>query len=240
MFGIYRYKGLYSQTNHPKPMKRSTITKVLFIGLLLPVLFFTGGCNKEAAVKKIAQVTVNSNDVDSSNYFKGYFDGQPVKFEGKALAYNAFVDPDSAGNGGGNYDHDAYYQSGSKWVTLNNAGIQVINASVELRSLAVRVFVSPSVPVADVFYNLLNPAYYPVSDNSNNLNDGAFVSIRDAGGVLWTTKGDQDGSVLTITGRGANMNTYTEVSGTITAKMYDAEGNMKKLTNASFTAALGI
>jgi len=36
------------------------------------------------------------------------------------------------------------------------------------------------------------------------------------------------------------MNTYTVVTGTISAKMYDGLGNMKLLTGAVFTAALGI
>jgi hypothetical protein len=209
--------------------------------LLMAAVFMMSGCKKEAVVKTIAPVTVGSDATDSTNYLKGYFDGAPISFQGNAYAYHAFVDPDSAQNGGNhnNHDHDVFYQSGSKWINLTNTGLQVINASLELRSLAVRVFVSPIATVSTGYYNLLNPANYPVSDDDNS-SQGAYITLHDKYGVLWTSHGDQDGSTMVILTRGANMTTYTVISGTISCKLYDGEGNMKKLTAASFTAAVGI
>ena len=223
-------------------MKTAATTQLSVIVLLTVATFVINGCKKETAVKNIAPVTLTGNQVDSAVYLKGYFDGKPISFEGNASAYHAFVDPDSAqwgGSGNQSQDNDAFYQSGSQWMKLTTANVQAINASVELRSLAVRVFVSPLAPVSDDFYNLLNPANYQVADN-HNASDGAYITLHDQNGVLWTSHGDQEGSTLIILTRGANMNTYTVVTGTISCNLYDGEGNMKKLTAASFTAALGI
>ena len=218
-------------------MKKIEIIKTSLAGSLLLAVFVISGCKKETPIKPVATVTVEN--VDSANYFKGYFDGEPVKYEGNAYAFHSFIDPDSVNQSQSEHDHDAYYQSGSKWVTLSGTGLQITNASVELRSLAVRVFVSPIVSVSTTYYNLLGPATYPVA-NDDQSSSGAYVTIRDKNGVLWTSHGDQDGSTLLILSRGANMATYTVVTGTISCKMYDGEGNMKHLTGAAFTAALGI
>jgi len=220
-------------------MKGTGISKLLFTGVLLLVIFIISGCKKEsAAVKQVAPVTITGTEVDSANYFKGTFGNEVVKFEGNAQAYASFVDLDSAHNGSGNgHDQDAYYVSGSKWVKLS-PGLESIDASLELRSLSVRVFVSPIASTSVNFYNLLTPDIYPVAENNGN--DGAYITLHDKNGVLWTSKGDQDGSSLIILTRGANMNTYTVLSGIINAKLYDGEHNMKKLTGASFTAAVGL
>lgn len=220
-------------------MRGTGISKLMFTGVLM-VAVFISGCKKEsAAVKQVAPVTITGTQVDSTNYFKGTFDGEPVKFEGNAQAYSAFEDPDSAhgGNGGGEHDQDAYYMSGSKWVQFAS-GLVATNASIELRSLSVRVFVSPIVTTSVNFYNLLGPNIYPVADNDGI--QGAYITLHDKNGVLWTSKGDQDGSSLIILTRGANMSTYTVLSGIVNAKLYDSSHNMKKLTAASFTAAVGI
>jgi len=203
-------------------------------------VFIIAGCKKEP-VKTINTVSVTNGTKDSSNYLKGTLGGELVKFEGNAIAYNGYVDPDSAQNHGGSgsgHDADAYYQSGSKWVTFGN-GITATNASIELRSLAVRVFVSPTHVSASNYFNLINPTTYPVATDDNP-SSGAYVSIRDNSGVLWTTAGDQHQSTLTISSIGPNMVSYTVVSGTISCKMYDGQGNMKQLTGATFTAAVGI
>jgi len=225
-------------------MKRAVTFRISFALLLAGVLIING-CKKETTVKNIAPVTVNSESVDSANYLKGYFDGAPIAFEGNATAYHAFVDPDSAngGGGGGNpgqsHDNDAFYQSGSKWMNLNNAGIMSVNASLELRSLAVRVFVSPIANVNTTYFNLLSPTAYPVSSGQVG-SAGAFITLHDKNGVMWTTHGDQDESTFVILTRGANLNSFTVITGTVSCKLYDGEGNMKKLTAAQFTAEVGI
>ncbi len=223
-------------------MKKAATTKLSGIVLLTAAIFVINGCKKDTPVKNIAPVTVSSNSVDSANYIKGYFDGQPISFEGNASAYHGYVDPDSTQSiGGGNqqHDNDAFYQSGSQWMTLTAAGVKAVSATLEVRSLAVRVFVSPIASQSSDYFNLLTPAIYNVADGNNSSN-GAYITLHDKNGVLWTSHGDQDGSTLLILSRGANMNTYTVVSGTISCKLYDGEGNMKKLTAAQFTAALGI
>ncbi len=217
-------------------MKKSELFKLSFAGSFMLAVFIIGGCKKETVVKPIATVTAASE----TNFLKGIFDGEPVKYEGNAKSYNAFIDPDSSTNQNPDeHDHDAYYQSGTKWMTLSGTGLQITNASVELRSLAVRVFVSPITSVSDNYYSLLGPASYPVADVVHS-SKGAVVTMRDKNGVLWTSHGDQTGSTMLILSRGANMGNFTVVTGTISCKMYDAEGTMKELTSATFTAALGI
>jgi hypothetical protein len=227
-----------------KPMKRAVTFRLSVALSLTAAILVINGCKKETPVKNITPVTVNSEPVDSAVYFKGYFDGAPISFEGNATAYHAFVDPDSAEGGyqvGGNqsHDNDAFYQSGSKWMNLTNAGIMTVNASLELRSLAVRVFVSPLANASTTYFNLLSPTAYPISTGQSG-SQGAFITLHDKNGVMWTTHGDQDESTLVILTRGANMTTYTVVSGTVSCKLYDGEGNMKKLTAAQFTASVGI
>jgi hypothetical protein len=226
-------------------MKKLNSVNLLFALFVLWSALAISGCKKEAIVKPVATLSATAEQVDSANYLRGYLGDEPVKFEGSIVSYNAYVDPDSAmhHNGNGNSDYDSYYLSGSKWVTISGGGLPASsasgNASVEIRSLAVRVFVTPISATSTNYYNLLGLATYPFADGDDT-NAGAYVSLHDSNGVLWTSLGEQNGSTLTITSRGANMNTYTVVSGTISCKMYDSVGNMKLLTGAKFTAALGI
>ncbi len=223
-------------------MRKFNLINSLFVLAVLWSAIVISGCKKEPVVTPVKTVSaIAVEPADSANFIKGYLGDEPIKFEGNALSYNSYVDPDSAHQGGTGHDYDSYYMSGSKWVTLSGTGLTsyATNASVEIRSLAVRVFVTPIAATSITYYNLLGQATYAFADGDNS-NAGAYVSIHDKNGVLWTSTGDQDGSTLTITSRGANMNTYTVVSGTISCKMYDHTGNVKQLTGAKFTAALGI
>jgi hypothetical protein len=238
---------LDSQTNELKPMKKLNVVKALFAFSLLSFVFVIDGCKKETAVKPItanAKPAVVTSDlpVDSANYLKGYLGTDLVKFEGNAIAYNGYIDPDSAQGHGGNgqdQDHDAYFMNGSKWVAISGNGLQSTNAQIELRSLAVRVFVSPLQSVSYTYYNLIKLTPYAVSTHDNP-STGAYVSLYDKNGVKWTSAGDQDGSTVTITYIGPNLSTYAMVSGIISCKMYDPQGNVKQLTGATFTASMGI
>ena len=228
-------------------MKNLNVIKTLFAFSLLSSVLIIGSCKKEEVrpgTDTVGPVTISATpQVDSANYFKGYLGTEPVKFEGNAIAYNAYVDPDSVQNHGGNgqqgQDNDAYFMNGSKWVAISGAGLQTTNASIELRSLAVRVFVSPLQSESSIFYNLIKPTAYPFS-TSNDPSKGAYISLYDKNGVLWTSAGDQDGSTLTVSTIGPNMSSYAVVTGLISCKMYDPHGNMKQLTGATFTASMGI
>ena len=178
---------LYSQTNELKPMKKLNPVISLSAFLLLGSAIMIGGCKKEEAVKPVTNQTITQlplatkNTIQithTDNFFIGYLGNEPVKFEGSAVSYSAYVDPDSAHmpNGHGP-DNDSYYLSGSKWVTMTGTGMSLtptVNASVEMRSLAVRVFVSPITPVSTIYYNLLSPMAYPFADGDDS-NTGAFV-----------------------------------------------------------------
>jgi hypothetical protein len=232
-------------------MKKLNLIKAVFAVSLLSAVFIMDGCKKEATVKPAITGTATratatyTGAVDSSNFLKGYLGNEAVKFEGHLISYNSYVDPDSItgrpnGNGNGQgEDDDAYYMSGSRWVSISQTGLQAVKASVELRSLAVRVFVSPAYMNSSMYYGLIERSTYQFSTDQNP-GKGAYVSLYDKNGVLWTSAGDQDGSTLTVTSVGDNMNTYTVVSGIISCKMYDPQGNMKQLTGATFTASLGI
>jgi hypothetical protein len=234
-------------------MKKSNLIKSLFALSLLWSVFVINGCKKETPAKPVVTIekplftpkAVNQLPaVDSTNYFKGTLGGEVVKFEGNAFAYSAYVDPDSAQDHNQGYyqpTYNSYYLSGSKWVSISSTGLTAnsANASLEIRSLAVRVFVTPIAATSIVYYNLLGQPTYTFADGDNT-NTGAYISLHDQNGVLWTSSGNQDGSTLTVTSRGAMMSTYTVLSGTISCKMYDPHGNMKQLTGANFTASLGI
>jgi len=169
-------------------MKKSSLLKTLLALSLLWSVFIINGCKKEATIKPtITPIAVIAETIDSANFLKGLLGDEPVKFEGNAVYYKGYVDPDSAGHhdnpgntgdpNGSTHDHDSYYQSGSKWVTINQTGLQLSTASVELRSLAVRVFVSPISASSNNYFNLLSQATYAVA-TSDNPSKGAYVTIR--------------------------------------------------------------
>jgi hypothetical protein len=225
-------------------MKNLNPIKALFAIALLSFVFVIDGCKKDTVKPTtIAPVTVGTGVApDSANYLRGYLGTDIIKFEGNAIAYNGYIDPDSAQNHGGSangQDNDAYYMNGSKWVAISSLGLQSTNATVELRSLAVRVFVSPIQAQSSTYYGLLQDVSYEFSTNTSP-GKGAYVSLYDKYGVLWTSSGNQDGSSLLVNYVGPSMGTYAVVSGLISCKMYDPNGNMKQLTGATFTAALGI
>ena len=240
-------------------MKKTSVLTLFFAVTFFSTVLIFSACKKEAVVNPTPNagastntLVTNENKVPvkpsaSNNVFTANLGGEQIHFEGNVIPYSAYVDPDSAqdpdhdNSGSYSHDNDAYYQSGSKWVTVNtsNSNLSITNASVEMRSLAVRVFVSPIVAVSSTYYNQLGPATYGIA-SANSASKGAFISVRDKNGEIWNSLGNQDGSSMVITDRGPNMISYTVVTGTINCKMYDSHGNMKKLTNATFTASLGI
>ena len=236
-------------------MKTTSVLKTCFAITFFSTVLIFSACKKEAVVtpantanNNLTTRTTITNDVpvkpsSSANRFYAYLGGEEVRYEGTVIPFNAFVDPDSAhlDHDSNDHDDDAYYQSGSKWVTINtsNSNLSITNASIEVRSLAVRVFVSPIVAVSGTYYNQLGPATYGIA-SSTNPSKGAVITLRDKNGELWSSLGNQDGSSMVISSRGENMVTYTVVTGTINCKMYNSHGSMKMLTNATFATSLGI
>ena len=144
-------------------MRKLNLINTLLVVSVLWSAFVISGCKKEATVLPVKTVSaIPAATVDSANYIKGYLGDEPIKFEGNALSYSSYVDPDSAHPGGGHNDYDSYYMSGSKWVTLSGTGLTAYstNASIEIRSLAVRVFVTPIAATSLTYYNLLGQATY--------------------------------------------------------------------------------
>jgi hypothetical protein len=152
-------------------------------------------------------------------------------------------------NGNGNFGNSSWITGGS-WSTTGSDLKTVINGSIEMRRLSVRIYVAPITTGSgggggnnwspnQKYYSMLAPGLYGFA-TPNDPNNGAYVTIRDSNGILWTTMGDQTGSWFMIMSRGANNGTYAEISGVLSAKLYDGQGHMKLFTNASFDILAGL
>ena len=221
-------------------MKHPFVSKFSFL-LVLAVLLSVAGCNKErATVVKNATVTNNT-----TYFFRGLLSGEVVELKGTPIA---FSDANAVnGDVDGDNDHDAtmvdhdddasQYITGGKWTgTLD--GTTVTTGSVGVRRLAVRVYVAP-INRSHERYKLIAPGFYNYSNRDGN-SSGAFLTIRDSKGVLWSTKGDQTGSYFQITSRGDSTSTTATFAGVFTAKFYDGTGNVKTITNGTFSSVAGL
>ncbi len=130
-------------------------------------------------------------------------------------------------------------KTGSRWTDIDAQGIAVTTGSIEIKKEVFRIYVTPFMASDNGLYNMLlhGNRNFAASPNAAN---GVQLAVRDSNGVLWTTNGNQAGSSFDISSRGANMQTYATVSGTVNCKMYDGNGNVKQFTQGSFTADFGL
>ena len=225
---------------------KNTYTKLTLI-VLVAVGFNLSGCKKEAQVAPNNTNTAESDltVLNSTSFLAGKLDGEEIRISGASSSYANMLTIDSDG-GTHDYDHDADDNSntgfitGIKWVSNNPEGIVATQGSIELRKLSVRVYVAPIVSdLPTYFYNIVTPSEYPFASSSNP-NNGAFISLVDKNNVLWTSKGDQDGSTFQIISRGTNRGTATVISGIISSKMYDGHGHVKTFTSGAFNVVVGL
>jgi uncharacterized protein RhaS with RHS repeats len=113
---------------------------------------------------------------------------------------------------------------------------------MELKNLAIRVYVAPlpTVLSTKLYSSLLQPSSNVAFAYNPDPYNGVFFSIVDSKGVTWTTQGDQTGSTFAIASVGANQGSYAIITGSISAKMYDGNGNVKNFTSAAYNAMVGL
>lgn len=218
--------------------------------LVAVVVVFCGatalsGCKKETT-PPVTTVTTSTNTVITSPYFmQGDFGGQVVTLQGTPQPFttsfsNATIEHE--GHDGEHHDgddEDVPLVTGTRW--FDNSSTDLLTStqgSIEFRKVVIRVFIAP-MPVQQQHYDMLALGTSVFADGQQ-LSNGAYVTLRDNQGVLWTTKGDQTGSTITITSRGEFTGTSTTIAGRFTAKMYDGNGNVKQLSNVNFSGIAGL
>lgn len=210
----------------------------ILLAFSLIVLLAVTGCNKE---KNSIKPTNTSTIQPSYTYFmKADLGGEQITIGGNEVAYNYVVDVPHTEEGEG-HEHEpeegevrSTLVSGCNWSATVGGGVNT--GTLELRKLVVRIYISPI--MSQQFYTMLEPNSYNFSNASSN--SGAYITLRDKNGVLWTSLGDQTGSTFSISDRGSFQNDYTTIAGTFSCKMYDGFGNMKLLSNGTFNAVAGL
>ena len=216
-------------------MKKLSVLRLILIVATFGFFALISSCKKESA-------PTPANTTEPTYFLKGTLGAETISTQGDNIPYTNLTYSDlhngsfEDNHGDGDDDDDRVYATGSRWTNVSNS-MQLVTGSVELRKLIVRVYVAP-ISSSQLYYNLLKTGTYTFANN--DASSGVYISLRDKNGVLWTSQGDQSGSTLQITSRGENTGAYTTVSGVMNAKMYDGNGNMKLLTNASFNMMAGL
>ena len=227
-------------------------SKSLFISLGLCVILSLAGCKKENQSPNTTPNTTTSTltgtptQTNNSPYFlTGSLSGESVNAIGSdsyfndstaATTSNGGCEGDGGQVAGGNGDPDdlpATKVTGGKWTTTVSSGV-VTTAVVEMERLAVRVYVAPKTVTR---FDMVAPGVYGFASSTIS---GAYIAVLDKQGVVWTTIGDQTGSVFEITSRGDSTGVATTFGGTFTAKMYNSSGAAKQITNGKFNSLAGL
>jgi hypothetical protein len=212
--------------------------KTLGLGLTFASLLIFSGCKKESG--NTANSLAKTGASNSAYYLTGLLGGQPVTISGTpTYTSSSTVDTSNTAtaSGGGSLDY-IKYTTGCNWVVNGGSGTGSIitTGSILLDRLQIRVYVAPT--MQSPYYPLLQSK--TVSFNTSSTTAGAYVAVRDANGVLWTSTGDQTGSSFNIISYGNEQASFTSFTGIINCKMYDGNGNMKQLTSAAFNALAGL
>jgi len=183
-----------------------------------------------------------------ANVLSGFLGTEPVMLIGGA-PYTENVGSLSGsgsthnGNQGGNHNNDDTINmlriTGNQWIGRDIQGLMVTNGVIELRKEVFRIYVTPSAASINAHYNMLKPANNEFA-TSNNAPNGAYLSLRDGNGILWTTEGDQTGSNFRVITRGVSQLPATTITGVTSCKMYDGFGNMKTFNSDTFTIEMGL
>ena len=224
----------------------SILTISFFSSLLFTLLVFTG-CKKEPVTNP-----VNTNNTAPANPVGEYFlkgvlgneviilQNNPSYFTNVSVENLSDHDGDNSLNGGEDNDHDLDDKSllitGCKW-NLNNVANSTVTGSISVQKEVFRIYVTPF--MNNSYFGMWQPGTYNFAYNGTSKN-GAYITVVDSKGTLWTSKGDQTGSTFSVTSRGSAAQSSVKVSGTLNCKMYDANGNMKPFTQVNFTANAGL
>lgn len=217
------------------------IIAISFFTASVFLINFLGGCKKENTVPPIRQATLATNNIH------GLLDGEEITVQNNASYFTDASNTDSSLTGilhhtdqhdeDEDLDDKSMLVTGCQWHTTDHAGNNVTTGTIQVHKEVFRIYVTPFLS-STTYYGMVQPGIYTFAYHNNNKN-GAFLSMMDKSGVLWTSKGDQTGSSFQITTRGANQQTYTTIEGTATCKMYNAQGSVKTFTG-TFSAITGL
>jgi hypothetical protein len=233
---------------NPNTMNTRFTLKTLSGIAMLSCILLMAGCSKE---KNNQPGTTNNN---SPYYVAALLGGQSITIKGPSNPYvdtvTVFLDSNGHQIIFGNVPVDSnnlirrtQYISSATWTNAVSPGApnSVVQASIQiLKKLSVRVYVAPiPAPASSTIYSMLTENMTLADDDDPS--DGVIVSIRDSDGVLWTSLGHQShSSSFQINSIGQNMGSYAIITGSVTASMYDGNGNVKQLTSTAFNAMIGL
>ena len=215
-----------------------------FLSFVCIIALVFGGMLLSNCKKDVPQNPVQQNTT-ATHFMKGMLGGEVIMIQTNPSYYtNVSNQPDADGdndNNEENHNADADEDlstliTGCEWFNTAEIGNTTLG-SVEMRKEVFRIYVTPF--MNNPYYGMLNPGTYNFAYQHNS-SSGAYITVRDKAGVLWTSKGDQTGSTFQITTRGTNKQTFATIAGTVNCKMYDSYGNMKLFTGGSFVANSGL
>ena len=233
-------------------MGKTYYSKSLCATIGVCIILLIAGCKKENNSPNTPNTPAGNlpgaptPPTNSSPYFlTASLSGEAVSAAGTAIFFNDTTittsnegceghEGEHAGSNGDPDDQSSTKATGGKWTTITTTGTTTTTAVVEMKKLAVRVYVAPKI---ENHFNMVAPGAYSFASSTVS---GAYVAILDSKGVVWTTNGDQTGSVFQIISRGDSTGTSTTFAGSFTAKMYNSKGAVKQVTNGTFSALAGL
>ncbi len=233
--------------------------------LFVPVFIVFLAAGLLSSCKKEINSPTSDNTTHSSYFLKGKLGNETIDFSGTSNYYtdesvlqnedeehcgehsnNGHHYGDGNVNNGQSGDDDeneadeddlAVIISGSSWNTTGSNNKMLTQGTIEIRGLVVRIWVNPA--KAQTYFDLFTPGIHSFA-HENGAKAGAYVTVRDGNGILWTSKGDQTGSTFEVLTRGELGTNSTTVTGVVNCKLYDANGNVRPFTNGTFSATVGI
>jgi hypothetical protein len=219
------------------------------------VIFFLYFVTFSSCKKEVSQNPEQSN-TPAAYFLKGFLGPEEITIQNSSSYFTDASRQNSGNPHGGDHNGDGHvdngqhdslsttldddnqlYITGCSWQNTNEQGIITTTGTVELRKEVFRIYITPSAD--NPHFDMLKPGIYNFASD-DNASEGAFITVRDKDGVLWTSAGDQGGSTFEIQSREGNNQTFARVTGSVSCKMYDSSGNMKPLTSATFIANFGL
>jgi hypothetical protein len=220
--------------------------KILILSILASGIFLTS-CQKDAATDPGAQtvttVTVRSNVIDTTLFFKGTINGTNVKLYPDTIYTNFLGDSSNTIPMGHEYAPYSFIAkantktSPTTVMLANSGGIAI-------------VFDTTTIPTNTIYRNIIKVKSYSYGKLTTNKKangiSGARVFYIDANGVEWTTdKGvaDQTGSTFAISyymdySDPKAPGIFKKVKASFSCKVYDGLGNSKTISNGSFSGKI--
>jgi len=213
------------------------------ITITLSATIVLSSCHKEKPT------TETPENTPATYHLKGTLDGETIVAQTNATYFTDITNPNVAGTNGdnngdghpdnGQHDEDddkTVLVTGCQWNTTDNAGNITTTGTVQFRKEVIRIYITPF--LHSQYYSMAEVGAYQFAYADNNKN-GAYLSLVDKSGILWTSKGDQPGSSFEILSRGGNTKPFTTITGKTSCILYNSSGTAKPFTG-TFSAIIGL